>query len=336
MSERPVRVAFAERPPELVERAAARELAGLDLRIPASDEEAAVLEAVAGARVLLARRRRVGAPEIAGSGARLIVALGSHPMSVDEEAARKRGARVVAVPHPGAIAVADHTMALLLAVARRVVEGDRGVRSAEYEGRGLTPAATTESSFAFNWLGRRDIVTLAGRSLGLVGFGAIGQEVARRAQGFGMRVLVFQRTPLETVWADRLEVRQAGSLEELLAASDVVSLHLPHTEATDRLLDAGALDRMRPGAILVNTARGGLVDEAALVDRLRSGRLGGAGLDVFREEPLPASHPLLGAPGVVLAPHTGGAGAGGTRELFQRVASTIRDAFAVENREGET
>lgn len=160
-----------------------------------------------------------------------------------------------------------------------------------------------------------------------MGFGAIGQEVARRARGFGMEVSVFQRRRLPDPWPRRLGVRWRDSLEELLEESDVVSLHLPHTDATEGLLDAAALDRMKPGAILVNTARGGLVDEAALAARLRDGRLAGAGLDVFRKEPLPMSNPLAGAPGVVLAPHTGGAGAGGVRELFARVGRAIERFF---------
>lgn len=320
------RVAFCERPPDLVARAARSVLSRFDLRIPDSDEPAAIRSALRGADALLARKRRVGGRELDQSAAKLIVMLGRHPVSVALEEAAARGAPVVAVPHPGAIAVADHTLALLLAVTRRIVEGDRGVREGGYRSRGLSPSRTTEESFAFNWLGRDDIVALEGRTLGLAGFGAIGQEVARRARGFGMKVSMFQRRPLREPWPGRFGVRQRGSFGELLETSDIVSLHLPHTEATENLLDGAALDRMKRGAILVNTARGGLVDEAALAERLRDGRLGGAGLDVFREEPLPEAHPLAQAPGAVLAPHTGGAGAGGARELFARVGEAV-DAF---------
>ncbi len=332
---RPIPIAFCERPPNLVARAAGRILAGFDLRIPDSDEPAAIGTALRGAEVLLARKRPVGGRQLDESGARLIVMLGRNPVGVALEEAESRGVPIVSVPHPGAIAVADHTLALLLAVARRIVEGDRGVREVRYRARGLTPKATTEESFAFNWLGRDDIVVLDGRTLGLVGFGAIGQEVARRAQGFGMDVSVFQRRRLEDPWPRRLGVRQPDSLEELLEGSDVVSLHLPHTESTRNLLDGAALDRMKRGAILVNTARGGLVDEAALASRLRDRRLGGAGLDVFREEPLPAAHPLARAPGVVLAPHTGGAGAGGVRELFTRVGQEVERFFTRGTEQGD-
>lgn len=328
-----LRVAFADFPPEAVRRVAAEALPDFDLRLPEDDTPAAVEAALRGADALIARRRPLGARELRLAGrTRLVVALGRNPTAVRERAVRAAGAALVAVPHPGAIAVADHTLALLLAAARRIVEGDRGVRAGDYRRLSLEPKATTERSFAFHWLRGDEAFPepflLDGRTLGLVGFGAIGQEVARRAPGFGMRARYFMRRPLSAGWNRRLGVEAAPSLEALLAESDLVSLHLPHTEETENLLDAAALDRMKPGAVLVNTARGGLVDEAALAERLRDGRLGGAGLDVFREEPLPAGHPLADAPRTVLAPHTGGAGARGQRELFARAADAIREFFA--------
>lgn len=327
------RVAFADFPPEPVRRVAVEALAGFDFRVPEDHTPAAVEAALRGADALVARRRPLGARELRLAGrTRLVVALGRNPTAVRERAVRAAGAALIAVPHPGAVAVADHTLALLLAAARRIVEGDRGVRAGDYRRLSLEPKATTERSFAFHWLKGDEAFPepflLDGRTLGLVGFGAIGQEVSRRALGFGMRVRYFMRRPLPAGWNRRLRVDAAPSLEALLAESDIVSLHLPHTEATGNLLDAAALDRMKPGAVLVNTARGGLVDEAALAERLRDGRLGGAGLDVFREEPLPAGHPLADAPRTVLAPHTGGAGAGGQRELFARAADAIREFFA--------
>lgn len=323
------RVGFAEAPPPAIRALAAEALAEFDLRLPADDSAASVEDAVRGAEVLIARRRPVGKRELdlAGRPA-LVVALGRNPTAVDEGAVAAAGATLRTIPHPGAAAVADHTLALLLAVARRIVEGDEGVRSGQYrEESGLEPRPTTERSFAFNWLRRDDVFLLEGRELGLVGFGAIGQEVARRTLGFGMRVRYFRRRLLTAEWNRRLSVEAVSSLDDLLATADFLSLHLPHTGETENLLDAAALDRLKPGAVLVNTARGGLVDEAALIERLESGRLGGAGLDVFREEPLPAAHPLVRAPRTVLAPHTGGAGAGGQRELFARCADAIREFF---------
>ncbi len=320
-------IAFAEPLPDAVREIAEQAFADLRLRIPASDSPAAIRAAIRGADALIARRRRIGARELDEARPALVLMLGRNPIPVSLRAARNRGIPVKTVAHPGAVAVADHTMALLLAVARRLVEGDRGVRNGTYRERGLTPQPTSERSFAFNWLGRKDAFLLDELRLGLVGFGQIGQEVARRAAGFGMRVRYFQRRPLGRGWNRRLGVEPAASLEALLRGSEVISLHAPHTAETENLLDAAALDRLRPGAVVVNTARGGLVDEAALAERLRDGRLGGAGLDVFREEPLPAGHPFEKTPRLVLAPHTGGAGSGGQRELFRRAADLVRTFF---------
>ena len=317
-------VAFCERPPEGVRQIATQALSGFQLRIPDGDSRPAVEAAIRDTDVLIARKRPIGSRELDCAKPSLVVALGRNPIPVSLRAAKSRGIPVTAIPHPGAIAVADHALGLLLAVARRIVEGDQGVRTGTYRERGLTPEITTARLFAFNWLGRKDAFILDGLQLGLVGFGAIGQEVARRAAGFGMRIRYYQRRALSAGWNRRLGVEPAASLEELLAGADVLSLHIPHTPETENLLDGAALDRMKPGAILVNTARGGLVDEVALAERLRDGRLGGAGLDVFREEPLPAGHPFVDTPRLVLAPHTGGAGAGGQRELFVRVAAAIR------------
>ena len=321
-------VAFCERPPDFVRQMATQSLGEFDLRIPGDESQEAVTEAIKDADVLIARKRRVRAREMDAARPSLIVVLGRNPISVSLRAAANRRIPVLPIPHPGAIAVADHTLGLLLAVARRIVEGDEGVRTGAYRQRGLEPAVTTERLFAFNWLGRKDAFILDGLTLGLVGFGAIGQEVARRALGFGMRVRYHQRQLLQQGWNRRLGVEAVLFVEELLEESDVLSLHIPHTPQTENLLDGARLDRLKPGAILINTARGGLVDEAALAERLRDGRLGGAGLDVFREEPLPAGHPFTDTPRLVLAPHTGGAGAGGQRELFVRVAAAIRNHAA--------
>lgn len=321
-------VAFAERPPDFVHQMATQALTGFDLRIPDSDAPAAVESAIRDADVLIARKRPVRGRELDAAKPSLVISLGRNPIPVSLRAARSRGVPVNAIPHPGAIAVADHTLGLLLAVARRIVEGHEGVRAGAYRERGLEPQVTTERLFAFNWLGRKDAFILDGLQLGLIGFGAIGQEVARRAAGFGMRIRYHQRHPLPAAWNRRLGVEPVGSVNDLLADADVLSLHLPHTPETENLLDGPAFDRMKPGAILVNTARGGHVDEAALAERLRDGRLGGAGLDVFREEPLPAGHPFVDTPRLVLAPHTGGAGAGGQRELFVRVAAAVRNHAA--------
>jgi glyoxylate reductase len=197
--------------------------------------------------------------------------------NVDLEACARRGIPVGRTPDVLTDATADLTWALILAVARRVPEAAGAVRAGEWH--------TWEPA---RWLG----LGLAGRTLGVIGAGRIGRAVARRAAGFGM------------------EVRLTGRHDdpyELIAAADVVTLHAPLTPETARLIDAAALERARPGALLVNTARGGLVDQDALADALREGRLGGAALDVTDPEPLPADHPLLEAPNLLVVPHIGSA-----------------------------
>jgi phosphoglycerate dehydrogenase-like enzyme len=147
--------------------------------------------------------------------------------------------------------------------------------------------------------------TLAGRTLGILGLGRHGRPVARIAAAFGMVVLVWDRNPGREYDDDDEWVRQRLPLDDLLERADVVSVHLKLSPESTGLLDRDRLARMRPGAILVNTARGAIVDEQALLEALRSGRLAGAGLDVFATEPLPADHPLRTAPNVVLTPHIG-------------------------------
>lgn len=220
------------------------------------------------------------------------------------------------------MAVADHTMALLLALARKIVPGHRGVVEAKHEALGKTPAPTSEWSFAFNWLGFPDVVEINRKTMGLVGFGEIGREVARRARGFDMPVLYHQRTRLPPEWEQKLEARFAP-LDELLERSDVVSLHAPHTDETASLVDARRLALMKPSAFLVNTSRGGLVDEGALAKALESGAIAGAALDVFVEEPLPRDHPFTKLPNVVLAPHTGGGSGGGQKLLIRQALENV-------------
>ena len=194
--------------------------------------------------------------------------------NVDVAAATERGIPVGNTPDVLTETTAELAFALMLAVARRIVEADRYVR----EGRW--------GPWRPDLLLGRD---LHGSTLGIVGFGRIGQAVARRAEGFGMTVI------------------HGIPLEELLERSDFVSIHAPLTPETRGLIGAAELERMKPTAILVNTARGPMVDTDALAAALRDGKIAGAGLDVTDPEPLPADHPLLQAPNLVVAPHIGSA-----------------------------
>lgn len=199
--------------------------------------------------------------------------------NVDVAAAHARGVAVSNTPDVLTDATADLAFALLLAAARRLPETSQAVKDGEW--------GTWEPD---GWLGR----DLVGATLGIVGAGRIGDAVARRAAGFEMEVLTNTS-------------RGGTPLPELLERSDFVSLHVPLTPATRHLIDAAALARMKPTAILVNTARGPVVDTAALIDALHAGTIGGAALDVTDPEPLPADHPLLAAPNVLVLPHVGSA-----------------------------
>jgi glyoxylate reductase len=218
---------------------------------------------------------------------------------LDLDACAARGVLVTNTPGVVTEATADLAFGLVLAVARRIAESDRLVRRGGWTG--IDPA----------WMLGTEV---NGKTLGIVGFGRIGQAVARRATGFSMRVLY--STPRELIFNGA----ERRTLEALLSESDVVSLHVPLTPATRNLLDRKRILAMKPGAILVNTARGGVLDEAALAEALSSGHLGGAGLDVFADEPhVPEA--LLRLENVVLTPHLGS----GTRETRAAMSRMVLD-----------
>lgn len=224
--------------------------------------------------------------------------------NVDVDACRARDVLVTHTPGVLTDATADLTFALLLAVARRVREGEALLRGGHFVGWGPTMLLGME---------------LSGRVLGIYGFGRIGQAVARRAVGFGMRVVYCSRADGPADLGERVD------FETMLRISDVVSLHAPATNETHHAIDAAAMGAMKPGAILINTARGTLIDEAALADALDDGPLFGAGLDVYEDEP--AVHPsLIARNDVVLLPHLGSA----TEAARRRMAETaLADALAV-------
>ena len=213
------------------------------------------------------------------TGLRHVIFLGTGARSyMDPEALAALGITVHIIKGYGDIAVAEHAIALMWAAARGLAQMDGGMRAGQ-------------------WL-RTEGMQLTGKTIGLVGFGGIAAEVARIAAGSGMRVLAWNRTPRSAPGVTFVP------LETLLAESHVVSLHLLLTDETRGFLDAARLAQMRPGAILVNTARGAVVDTAAMVAALRSGVLRHAALDVFDEEPLPAGHLLTTVPNVTLSAHS--------------------------------
>ncbi|HET8986258.1 MAG TPA: D-glycerate dehydrogenase [Trueperaceae bacterium] len=253
---------------------------------------AELLEAVAGASALVSLMSdRVDAELLDAAGPRLRVvanyAVGYDNVDVAE--CLRRGVVVTNTPDVLTHATADHAFALLLAVARRLRDGDELVRSGGWAGWEPTQL-----------LGRQ----VSGAVLGVVGMGRIGAAVAARGRAFGMQVLYHNRRPAPDT--ERATGARYVSLETLLATSDFVSLHCPLTPETHHLLDAAALARMKRTAVLVNTARGAIVDEAALVVALSTGVLWGAGLDVYEHEPQ-VTPGLSALSNVVLAPHTGSA-----------------------------
>jgi D-3-phosphoglycerate dehydrogenase len=232
-----------------------------------------------------------------------VVFLGTGAASyMDIDALARLGVRVHTIKGYGDTAVAEHTIALLWAAARDIAAMDREIRGGVWQ--------------------TREGVQLTGKTLGLIGLGGIGREVARIATGMGMRVLAWNRTPQADAPV------QLVPLDELLAQSDAVSLHLVLGDETRNFLDAGRIARLKRGCILVNTARGALVDEAAMLAALESGAIRHAGLDVFHAEPLQADHPLTRMQNVTLSAHSAFRTQEASETLLRRAIDIVRDIVA--------
>jgi D-3-phosphoglycerate dehydrogenase len=227
--------------------------------------------------------------------------------TIDVDAATERGIPVLTAPAGNTVSAAELTMALMLALARRVAAADQSMRRGEWDRKSFTG------------------IELFGKTLGLVGAGRIGGEVARRARAFGMQVVVFDPY-LNAERARSLDV-QTGSLDHVLERADVLSVHVPLTDATSRLIGKPQIARMKRGALLLNVARGGVVDESALAAALESGQLGGAALDVFETEPLGVDHPFRRMPNVVLTPHLGASTAEAQQNVAIEIAEAVRSAL---------
>jgi len=244
----------------------------------------------------------------AGPNLRLIANFGAGVDNIDVATANARGITVTNTPGVLTEDTADMTMALILAAARRVVEGAQVVQSGGFSGWSPT------------WmLGRR----IAGKRLGIIGMGRIGQAVARRAKSFGLSIHYHNRKPVSSRIAEDLEATYWESLDQLLARMDVISVNCPHTPATFHLLSARRLKLLQPHAIVVNTARGEVIDEPALANMLARGEIAGAGLDVYENEP--AINPkLLKLPNVVLLPHMGSATVESRIDMGEKVIINIK------------
>ncbi len=249
---------------------------------------AQLLERAAGAAILLTNKVVLNRETIAAlPDLRYIGVTATGVNVVDLEAAAERGIVVTNTPAYGPESVAQMAIAHLLHHASAVASHHEAVQQGQW-------AASTQFCF---W--NRPLMGLAGKTFGVMGFGAIGQAAARMARGFNMSILVHTRSPIDTLPEGYRWVDQAT----LFAESDVVSLHCPQTEANQGFVNAALLATMKPTALLINTARGGLINEADLADALNRGVIAGAGLDVLSSEPPPADHPLIGVRNCVITPH---------------------------------
>lgn len=277
----------------------------VDVRLELSREQ--LLATLPGYEALLVRSQVKVDAEALAAGSRLLVVgrAGVGTDNIDLDAATRAGITVVNAPTANTIAAAEHTLALLYALARRVPAADASVRRGEWK----------RAAF----MGQE----LRGRTLGIVGLGRIGLSVADRARAMEMELI--GHDPYVTEEAAAQHGVRLVRLPELLEKADAITLHVPLSHATRGLIGADALARMKPGAVLVNVARGGVVDEAALAQALGEGRLAGAAIDVFEHEP-PTDSPLLGAPNTVLTPHLGAS----TEEAQARVAvETVQQVLDV-------
>lgn len=243
----------------------------------------------------------------AGARLKVVGRAGVGVDNIDVAAATSAGIAVVNAPTANTLAAAEHTMALMLALARRVAAADASVRGGEWR--------------------RADFMgtELGGKTLGILGLGRVGLAVADRARAFAMNLL--GSDPLVSAEAAATYGVRLVDVDQLLADSDVVTLHVPLVAQTRGLLDAARLGRMKRGALLINVARGGVVDEAALAGALESGQLGGAAIDVFAHEPLGDS-PLLSAPNTVLTPHLGASTAEAQARASLEVVQGVLDVLA--------
>lgn len=273
------------------------------------DQRSALLDTLAGADALIVRNRtRVDAEVLAAApGLKVVGRLGVGLDNIDVSACASRSVHVIPATGANALAVAEYVIAMTMVLLRGSFLATAEIAT------GGWPRARLSS-------GRES----AGKTLGLVGFGGIGQLTARLARTLGMHVMAHDPMIPDTaaVWAE--SGVEPSSLDALVARADVVSLHVPLNDGTRGLFDRARIAQMKPGAILINTARGGIIAEEAVAEALREGRLAGAALDVFEVEPLPADSILAGIPNLILTPHIGGV----TLESNQRVSSMIAEQVA--------
>jgi phosphoglycerate dehydrogenase-like enzyme len=270
-------------------------------------DEAALSANLVGAGVVVVEGYKIGAKEIAAAAGalKIVQKYGAVTSLIDRAACERAGVRVLTVRRRANVATAEHALALLLALARKLTRTANLVSAEQLTAAGYSPTRyETAHSANGNWARVRELKTLYGLQLGIVGMGEIGRELALRAAALEMKIVYTQRTRLSADDERRFHASYS-SPDELLAGSDCVSLHLPGGAATRGIIGRRELEMIKPGALLVNVSQPQLVDRDALLDTLRTGRLGGFALDVPYEEPGRSDDPLLGFPNVIVTPHLG-------------------------------
>ena len=273
-------------------------------------DEAALRAELRRVDAVVVRLFEIGAADLAAATRLKVVAKhGAGLDNIDSRAATERGIPVIYTPGANANAVAEHAICLLLALARNTGIADRTLRGRRPHERGQFQG-----------------VEVAGKTLAIAGLGRIGSRVARKAHGLDMEVIAYD--PYVAAPPSGVPAALTDSLHHLLAAADFLTLHVPLTDETRNMIDAGALGRLKASCRLINTSRGGVIDEAALNDALHAGTLAGAALDVFEQEPLATDHPLLEAPNTLLTPHVSGITAEAMSNVSRRIATGVIDVLA--------
>ncbi len=275
------------------------------LKLPAEDLKKAVADVEA---IMVRSETQITADVLAaGKKIKIVGRAGVGVDNIDVAAASRQGVIVVNVPGGNTISAAEHTMALMLSMARNIPQASASVKAGEWKRPQFTG---TE---------------LQGKTLGLIGLGRIGREVAKRAQSFEMRVIGFDPYASEE-YAKNFNITLA-SLDEIYAQADFISVHVPLNDSTRHLFNAQTMAKLRPGVRLINCARGGIIEESALADALRSGQVKAAALDVFESEPPSKDNPLLGLPNIILTPHLGASTEEAQVKVAHELAEIVRDFF---------
>ena len=257
-------------------------------------------------------------------GLRAVIKMGRNYYNVDVDAVRKYQLQFGSAPRKGPNCVAEMATTFMLALSKDLLVNHEAVASGAYRYRGIKPQRTEQWKFAFHWMKNERVHEVRGKTLGIIGLGEVGCELALRANVLGMRVLYNDINRLSPEMEQRYQV-EYRLRNDLIKESDYISLHVPHTPENDKMIGREQFAMMKPTAYLINTCRGGVVDEEALIEALADDQIAGAGLDVMEYEPLPVESPLCELDNVIMMPHIGGGtGTNKVLELGEAVAEMVR------------